>query len=135
MNPAIQPIRAASKEMVRLTRRELETSLRRIARAGPVIAASQSLIDRTNEMLDAAARIVSAMPREARNGSPCCRRSCSTSYAPEGACQMRRMHPDGLRDVAQRETHLEPIVQDRPRTAQPDWGGGCALTRLPAGTS
>jgi hypothetical protein len=58
MNPAIQPIKAASKEKVRLTRRELETSLRRIARAGAVIAASHSLIDRRNEMLDAAARIL-----------------------------------------------------------------------------
>jgi hypothetical protein len=58
MNPAIQRIRAASKEMVRLTHRELETSFRRIARGGPVIEASQSLIDRTNEMLDAAARVV-----------------------------------------------------------------------------
>jgi hypothetical protein len=58
MNGAAQRIRAISQETARLTRREKEASLQRLARAGSVMEASQSMIDRTKELLAVTARIV-----------------------------------------------------------------------------
>ena len=58
MNAANQRIRAIAAETVRLTHREIELSLQRISRIKPVMESSQTMIDRTKEMLDATARLI-----------------------------------------------------------------------------
>ena len=41
-----------------MTHREIELSLQRISRIKPVMESSQTMIDRTKEMLDATARLI-----------------------------------------------------------------------------
>ena len=58
MNEVIRLVTASSQETVRLTRREIAASLQRISRAGPVMDASRSAMDRTKAALVLSAAII-----------------------------------------------------------------------------